>query len=339
MTTRVILTVDTELLARHHAAGLDWEENFCRSYEAAGVGVPYQLALLAKYRLKACFFVDPMPALVCGIDPIRRMIAPILAAGQEVQLHIHPFWQNVADGMEDSPRHELIDYDADDQMTLIARARDLLIEAGAPPPVAFRSGGFSANADTLSALSKLGFAYDASHNGDHHPWPCALPFAPDRVLPFATHDMVEIPVSLVRSGNGLLRHAQLAALSLEEMKALLSHARRENHPLVSIVSHSFELATRDGLRPNKHIRGRFDALCAFLDRNRQSLPTAHIKDLGDLRLDAPGSPLPRKRLREWRRTIQQGWADLRYEHRSLSLNAAGGTSLGAADALVPLAGL
>ena len=88
MATRVLITVDTELVWRHHEAGLSWEENFARSYEAAGVGVPYQLRLLAEHGLKACFFVDPMPALLHGLDPVRRMIDPILAAGQEVQLHL-----------------------------------------------------------------------------------------------------------------------------------------------------------------------------------------------------------------------------------------------------------
>src|SRR3546814_1433602 len=92
MDCRVLLTVDTELTWGHHVRGCSWRENFARSYEAAGVGIPWQLRTLAEHRLKACFFVDPMPALVHGIEPIRRMVRPILDAGQEVQLHLHSFW-------------------------------------------------------------------------------------------------------------------------------------------------------------------------------------------------------------------------------------------------------
>src|SRR3546814_7208243 len=82
MDCRVLLTVDTELTWGHHVRGCSWRENFARSYEAAGVGIPWQLRTLAEHRLKACFFVDPMPALVHGIEPIRRMVRPILDAGQ-----------------------------------------------------------------------------------------------------------------------------------------------------------------------------------------------------------------------------------------------------------------
>ncbi|MGH6659079.1 MAG: polysaccharide deacetylase, partial [Sphingomicrobium sp.] len=76
MATRVLLTVDTELTWRHFAAGADWRENLALSFDPAGVGVPWQLERLARHGLKACFFVDPMPALVYGIEPVRRMVEP-----------------------------------------------------------------------------------------------------------------------------------------------------------------------------------------------------------------------------------------------------------------------
>src|SRR3546814_2553858 len=173
MDCRVLLTVDTELTWGHHVRGCSWRENFARSYEAAGVGIPWQLRTLAEHRLKACFFVDPMPALVHGIEPIRRMVRPILDAGQEVQLHLHSFWHDLAEG-RDKPRFELTDFDAAGQHDLIRTARDLLIEAGAPDPIAFRSGSYAADEATLGALAELGIRYDSSHNGRHHPWPTGL---------------------------------------------------------------------------------------------------------------------------------------------------------------------
>ena len=87
--TPVFLTVDTEFAGRHHAAGLAVEAIYARSVEPAGVGLSHHLALLALHNLKACFFVDPMPALVCGLKPVARMVEAVLAAGQEVQLHCH----------------------------------------------------------------------------------------------------------------------------------------------------------------------------------------------------------------------------------------------------------
>ena len=59
--TTVFITIDTELMWRHHIDGLDRATIYDRSMEPAGVGVSYQLAMLRRHGLKACFFVDPMP--------------------------------------------------------------------------------------------------------------------------------------------------------------------------------------------------------------------------------------------------------------------------------------
>ena len=96
--TPVFLTVDTEFAGRHHAAGLDVEAIYARSVEPAGVGLSHHLALLARHNLKACFFVDPMPALVYGLKPVARMVEAVLAAGQEVQLHCHANWAGARAG-------------------------------------------------------------------------------------------------------------------------------------------------------------------------------------------------------------------------------------------------
>ena len=81
MPTPVFLTVDTELVWRHHAAGLALAEIVERSIEPGGVGIGYQLGQMARHGLKGTFFVDPMPALTFGLDVIRRIVDPILAAG------------------------------------------------------------------------------------------------------------------------------------------------------------------------------------------------------------------------------------------------------------------
>lgn len=335
MPTRVLLSVDTELAWRHHANGLSWEENFARSYEAAGVGIAYQLERLAAHGLKACFFVDPMPALLYGLAPVRAMVEPILAAGQEVQLHIHPFWHDLAE-RRPSPRFELTDFDRAGQQALIARARDLLVAAGAPPPIAFRSGSYAANADTLAALAALGIRYDSSHNGSHHPWPSALPLCPERIEPILCRDVVELPVSLIVERGGSLRHAQLCALSSREMESALLHAARQDHGLVTIVSHSFELATRDGLRSNRTVKRRFDRLCAFLDARRGDMPTVWCGDLDGLALGEDARPLPAKPWLSAHRKVEQLWAEACYERPSSALTVLSGSSVAGLELLVPL---
>ena len=45
---------------------------------------------------------------------------------------------------------------------------------------------------------------------------------------------------------------------------MLNHAEAQDHALVTIVSHSFELASRDGSRANRALCRRFEKLCGFL---------------------------------------------------------------------------
>jgi hypothetical protein len=308
MPTPVLFTIDTELRWDWHRRGASWRENLALSFDPAGVGVGYQLTRLAAHGLKACFFVDPMPALVYGIDPIRRMVEPILAAGQEVQLHLHPSWADTAE-----PVFELTGLERPRQLELIRTARDLLIEAGAPPPIAFRSGSYAADLATLEALAAHGIRYDSSHNGSHHPDPSALPLEPRQIAPALLEGVVEIPVSQIEVRAGRLRHLQICAVSFDEMRAALLHAAGNGHPLVTIVGHSFELATRDGRRPNPLLVRRFESLCGFLAGQGERLPTACFSDLAGLPLDAEARPLRSRALRTLSRMAQQAWGNAVYE--------------------------
>lgn len=313
MDTRVLLTVDTELGWGPYARGAGWRDNLALSFDPAGVGVTWQLAMLAEHELKACFFVDPMPALLYGIEPVRRMVEPILAAGQEVQLHLHPCWACMAEGARDGGTFELTGFTPRRQRELIARARDLLVEAGAPEPIAFRSGSYAADDATLDALHALGILYDSSHNGSHHPWPSALPLPPASIAPVLHRGVVEVPVGQIEQAPGRLRHLQLCAVSSDEIEAAMRHALSERHPLVTLVSHSFEFATRDGLRPNRALAARFARLCRFLAEHRGRLSTATFADLAGMPLGVEARPLPARRLRTARRMVEQLWANAVYE--------------------------
>ena len=310
MPTRVFLTVDTELMWRHHAAGLPVEEIVARSLDPAGVGVGWQLEQLAAAGLKACFFVDPMPAMTYGLGPIATVVRAILTAGQEVQLHLHPNWTGAsADDRQAHARFEMIDYTAHEQRDLIAGARDLLMAAGAPRPIAFRAGSYAANDDTLAALAALGFGYDSSHNGSEHPWPSAIGLKPRCIAPVVRCGIVEVPVTVIEDRAGSLRHFQLCALSIAEMRAALDHAVDMGHASVTIVSHGFELATRSGTRANAvHVR-RFEALCELLAERREMLPTTHFADHPALPLCRNDAPLAPDRLRTAWRQAEQLWSN------------------------------
>ena len=182
-----------------------------------------------------------------------------------------------------------------EQRALIRGATELLVATGAPHPIAFRAGSYSANADTLCALAELGFVYDASHNGGEHPWPSAIDLPAAQIAPLRHRGVIEVPVTLIEEKAGALRNFQICALSAGEMRAALDHALDRHHAAVTIVSHGFELANRAGTRPNAvHVR-RFEALCALLAERATELPTMHFADRPELRLgqyDVPLGPDP-----------------------------------------------
>jgi hypothetical protein len=314
VTTPVFLTVDTEFAWRHHSARLGADEIYTRSLEPAGVGLSYQLGELARHDLKACFFVDPMPALVYGLAPVRRMVETILAAGQEVQLHLHPSWTGarLGDGGAHYGRFQLFDYTLAEQTELIVRATGLLVEAGAPKPIAFRAGSYAANDDTLTALGSLGFSYDSSHNGSEAPGSSRISLPSHQIAPVRTSpdsDLIELPVTVIEDAPGKVRTFQLCALSAGESYDALEHAAVAHHAAVTIVSHGFELANRRGTRANAvHVR-RFQALCAILAEMRDVLPTHHFADRPPLVLDRADVPLAPDQLRTRWRQAEQLWSN------------------------------
>ena len=309
--TTAFLTIDTELMWRHHAAGCDLETQIERSLEPAGVGIAYQLATLARHDLKATFFVDPMPTMVFGLDAIRPVVEAIIAARQEVQLHLHPNWAGAR--IDDPARHarfELIDYSLDEQRALIAGARDLLKACGADHPIAFRAGSYAANDDTLTALADLGFAYDSSHDGADAPWPSEIGLPPRQIAPVERNGVVEVPVTVIEDSPASLRHFQICALSQGEMRAALDHAAAEQHEAVTIVGHSFELANRTGTRANGMHVSRFEALCQMLADARYAMPTAQFRDRPAFAATGEATPLGPNRLRTRWRQAEQLWSNL-----------------------------
>jgi len=310
VTTPVFLTVDTALSWRHHAGRLDLASIVERSLDPAGVGLPWQLEQFAQYGLKGVFFVDPMPALVFGLDPIRRVVDTVLDAGQEVQLQLHAVWAGAVagDGGAHHGRFALSDYDATAQRALIAGARDLLVAAGAPPPIAFRAGDHAASEDTLRALAALDFAYDSSCNGGERPGAIGLP--PHQIAPVAHGGVTEVPVTLIEERVGALCNFHISALSTGEMRAALDHAEARQHAAVTILGSACGLANRAGTRANGiHVR-RFIALCAMLAERRATLRTCWFGDRPALRLGQDDAPLEPHHLRTGWRRAEQLWSNM-----------------------------
>jgi hypothetical protein len=312
--TQVFITIDTELSAALYQRGADADENFARSITCDGYGVGWQMDQLDSWGLTGVFFVDPMPALVYDMGVIARIVEPIVMRGHEVQLHLHPEWLawSETQPVGDRRGRSICDFNFYDQVQLITVARQLLIDAGAPPPISFRAGNYGANDDTLRALAALGIKWDSSFNPTYIGSPCNIGLGIDQIDPVERLGIVEMPVSAICDRPGHLRHAQVCALSSREMTDALTYAAETKRPAFTIVTHSFEMMSRDRKRPNHSVMARFEALCRTVAEH-PNLTNGGFTKLDLLPATTKPERAPPNYLRTARRFAEQAFATLVYE--------------------------
>lgn len=273
--TSLYFTIDTEyspaLFRRDGTAGR--LENFTSSIlgraDEGDAGIAYEMDILERHGLKAVFFVDPMPALVWGVAAIADVVGPIVERGHDVQMHLHSEWLEFAGANSPVPGstgRDIQNFTFDEQCKLLDYARGVLVAAGAATPVAFRAGNYGANDDTLRALATLGLRYDSSHCPGISDAPCSISLGIEDQDPIEHCGVTEVPVGCIRTMRGQLRHFQLTALTDVEIQAALRHADQQGQDSMTLVSHSFELLSRDRRKINRIVRRRFQRLCAALER-------------------------------------------------------------------------
>lgn len=314
--TRVFITIDTE-----YSSGLyngpgadDRAENFARSITCVTpegpAGITHKLDLLAEHGQKAVFFVDPMPALVWGVAAIEDIVGPIVAAGQDVQLHCHTEWLGLAGPANPlaskATGKNLAHFAFEDQCAILDYARATLIAAGAPAPVAFRAGNYGANDDTLRALAAIGLDYDTSHcpalvgSGA-----CRISLGTEDRDPVGHMGVIEVPVGAIGTMGGGLRHAQLTALTLSELVSAIRHAHDSGRGSFTLVSHSFELINRRSQAVNPIVRRRFTGLLKALARMRGVETGTYAETPPLLSLTGSNDALPPCPFRTSRRIAEQ----------------------------------
>ena len=318
--TAVYITIDTEYSAGlavelgRHARAEVYARSIAGRTAAGDVGIDYQMDVMDAHGIAGVFFVDPMPALVWGVEAVAAVVEPILARGHEVQLHLHPEWLELAgdaNPLKGRTGRNLNAFSEDEQVELIELARAFLVEAGAPASTAFRAGNYGADDATLRALRRLGIRYDSSHVPGIAGSDCQISLgAADRAV-ILHEGTIEVPVSAIRSLGGL-RHAQITALSHWEMAAALQFCVRAGVEMLNIVSHSFELMSRDRLQINAIVRDRFARFCRTIAETqgaRSATFTSRPPAIGD---QTGAGTMPHNPLRTGARMAEQLWANRLY---------------------------
>lgn len=267
--TAVYITIDTEYsaglavrLGAHARQEVFDRSVACRTADG-DVGIEHQMAVMDANGIKGVFFVDPMPALVWGPKAVAAVVEPILERGHEVQLHLHPEWLEIAgdaNPLRGRTGRNLHEFSEAEQTELLELAREYLMMAGAPAPTAFRAGNYGANDATLRALKRIGIRYDSSHVPGIASSDCRISLGSNDRTVVRHQGAIEVPVGSIRSFRGQ-RHAQITALSNWEMSAALRFCVREGVEMLNIVTHSFELMSRDRTRINTIVRDRFTSFC------------------------------------------------------------------------------
>ncbi len=321
--TALYITIDTEYsfgLARRMRGG-GRAENFASAIigttPSGPRGIHYQMDQFDAHGIKAVFFVDSMPALVWGTEAIADIVAPIAARGHDVQLHLHTEWLELAGSanpLGTATGGNLRDFGFEQQCTLIDYAQRVLIAAGAPTPVAFRAGNYGANDDTLRALAALGISYDTSHCPGIAASECHISLGAEDRQVQRYCGTIEVPIGCIAAGGGALRHYQLTALTDAELLAALRHAVRGGQQQVTLVSHSFELLSRDRLRSNKVLQRRFERFCAGLAAVPGLATATYAQRPPQIEGAAP-APLPHSPLRTLRRLAEQALGNALYGAR------------------------
>ena len=318
--TALYITIDTEYsfgLARRLRGG-GRAENFASAIIGTTPngprGIHYQMDQFEAHGIKAVFFVDPMPALVWGMEAIADVVGPIVARGHDVQLHLHTEWLEIAGSanpLGTATGGNLRDFGFEQQCALIDYARGVLIAAGAPAPVAFRAGNYGANDDTLRALAALGIAYDTSHCPGIAQSECHITLGAEDRQVQRYCGTIEVPIGCIEAGGGALRHYQLTALTAAELLAALRHAVHGGQQQVTLVSHSFELLSRDRQRANRVLQRRFERFCGGLAAVPGLTTATYAQRPPQLETATP-APLPHSPLRTLRRLAEQALGNALY---------------------------
>lgn len=245
---------------------------------AGDYAMPKTLETMRHYGLRGVFFVEPLFSARFGASYLRQITDLIQAAGQEVQLHLHPEWTDeihpplIADVRR--KRQHLTYYTLQEQTTLIAAGKALLERAKGGSITAFRAGSFAANRDTFRALAANDIFLDSSLNEAHDHAQGSLPGWPR----WATHEQIEgvhsFPVTVFSDGFGRPRPAQVGACSFMELRDALLQAEKTGCEHFVIVSHNFEMLKPGCSQPDYIVVRRFEKLCRFLSEHADRFPVA-----------------------------------------------------------------
>lgn len=303
--TRVILTVDTEpSIAGAMEDPIRFppllEEPVWGDVNGRSEALGFITRTLESHDLAATFFVETVHTRHFGPQAMQRVTDHLQAAGQDIQLHIHPVWQNFGNDVAAGPRHNDDSSALDEEQlgALIVEGCDQIEAWTGTRPVAMRTGNFSANRAVYRAMKQAQLQLASNiciASADYN----------DQSLCQAggvqiVEDVHELTVGCFIDpgpvGKGRYRALQITACSASELTALLEQCSAQSVDTLVLVTHPFEFIKKadfryTSLRPNRLVQKRLEILCQFLCEHQERFEVCTFSALAqELPLQAQPAP-------------------------------------------------
>jgi hypothetical protein len=289
--TEVSITVDVEYSI---AGAFAWPDRFkplgqevvnC-VVDGKEQGLGFILDSLGKFGMCGTFFIEPLQTAYFGDEPMGSTARRIVAAGQDLQLHLHPCWLHFRDDRWQKAGFVANDSCAGRTDAELDEMLQLGLESfsrwGVARPVALRTGGFCTDFAVFRAMARAGLPLASNISiGIFKPKEADLQVWGGRTL---LDGVLEVPALSYRSpqplrpGASAWRSLAITATSTAEMEALLWQAHHTGAQTVVVLTHPHEFIKRksyryDDMRVNHINQGRLLHLLDFVQRHSDEFTT------------------------------------------------------------------
>ncbi len=289
--TRILITIDTEFSIGGYFKDMknkpvpSNKHVYCK-IGGKDYGINLIMDILDKYELKGVFFVETESRFYFGENEVLGIINNIINRGHEVQLHIHPNFRSFINGQRRPD--DLRKYSLEEQSNIIREALKFLLSCRINKILAYRSGGFYSDLNTIKALQNNGIQYSSNYNLAYRNCNYIKSNQPKYDI-FCIEEVFEIPITcykefrIRREWNSF----QISAASYKEIKEAMYHYYNQQVNIITFIIHSFEFIKPYDIQfsritPQHFLIKRFDKICKHLANNPDKYEVITFKDLDNL---------------------------------------------------------
>lgn len=289
--TNILITIDTEFSIGGY---FNNEENrpvpadrriYCK-IDGKEYGINLIMDILERYDLRGIFFMETESRFYFGDNEIISIIQNIRNRGHEVQLHIHPNFRSFKNG--NRRPDDLRKYSLEAQSRIIREALAFLASHRINGILAYRSGGFYSDLNTIKALKENNIKYSSNYN---------LAFRNCDYIEnhnlhndiFCINDVFEVPITSFREFGAIKdwNCFQLSAASFNEIKEAACYYHQRQVNVITFLTHSFEFVKTVNVQsskitPQHFLINRFDRICKYLMMNKDKYKVITFRELDNL---------------------------------------------------------